>query len=314
MAHKRIIRSPITLGTAQLGMNYGRANVIGMPSESDAINIIKTGILYGIKQIDTARAYKNSEKIIGQALCDGLNTNVDVITKLDLPQNSLMSDDFGLESAVEISVLKSCRNLRLDKLPVLLLHDWQHYNFRGGLVWKKIVSLKNENVIKTLGVSVYNPDEAIAALQDYEIKILQIPFNILDWRWRTAEFLNTLNKRPDVEVHVRSALLQGVLCAPLAYWPAIKKFDSLACLARLNKFVKDFKRLNIADLCFAYLHSKPWVSTVVVGIETLEQLKINIGLFQQPSLTMEQSNLLELSFEDIPCELLNPSLWPPLSR
>ena len=60
--------SEITLGTAQLGFNYGIANKTGKPSIIIANEILKSALKYGINTFDTSPVYGKSEQIIGSFL------------------------------------------------------------------------------------------------------------------------------------------------------------------------------------------------------------------------------------------------------
>ena len=48
---------------------------------------------------------------------------------------------------------------------------------------------------------------------------IQLPFNLLDRRWKTAEFAAAAAARPDVTIHTRSTFLQGVLVSGIDRWP-----------------------------------------------------------------------------------------------
>lgn len=65
----------------------------------------------------------------------------------------------------------------------------------------------------------------------------------------------------------------------------------------------------MTDLCLAYVRSQPWITSVVVGCETLEQVDENLELLCRPKLTTEQCAELERSLPEAPEDLLNPSQW-----
>ena len=71
----------IILGTAQLGLNYGITNENGKPRFDTSLDIIKTALDNNITDFDTARAYGNSEEIIG--IANEKYNNMNIITKLD---------------------------------------------------------------------------------------------------------------------------------------------------------------------------------------------------------------------------------------
>ena len=57
--------SCITLGTAQLGFEYGITNRSGCPSDEEVCRILSLAKERGITHLDTARAYGNAETRIG---------------------------------------------------------------------------------------------------------------------------------------------------------------------------------------------------------------------------------------------------------
>lgn len=58
--------SAMTLGTVQLGMEYGIANKSGMPSAQKAFEILDTAIEGGINSFDTSNGYGESEEVLGK--------------------------------------------------------------------------------------------------------------------------------------------------------------------------------------------------------------------------------------------------------
>ena len=57
----------LALGTVQFGMNYGITNKTGKVPINNIKEILATAKNEGINYIDTARAYGNAEKLIGEA-------------------------------------------------------------------------------------------------------------------------------------------------------------------------------------------------------------------------------------------------------
>jgi spore coat polysaccharide biosynthesis protein SpsF len=305
-----IIHSKLTLGTAQLGMNYGVANISGQPSKNEAVSIIRQAIIHGVTSIDCARAYGDAEKRVGEALVGGYADRVNVVTKLDPFINM---DSYELKEnvrlAVDASIFRSCRELHTQKLQTLLLHRWAHRFACKEVIWQRLLELKEEGVLNVLGVSVQTPQEMIEAFQDPDIGHIQFPFNILDWRWKDAGVDQVAQKRSDVVVHARSALLQGVLSADPSAWPSIETINAADWVRRIDELVKELGRESRADLCFAYVRAQPWITSIVVGMDNISQLHENIKLFQKPPLTYKECLIVENSLLGAPEELLNPSKW-----
>ncbi len=309
------IHSELTLGTAQLGMKYGVANWAGQPARPLAIRMVRLAIAHGVGALDTARSYGEAEDVLGEALAGAWQSRVEVVTKLD-PLDSLPddADECAVRAAVEDSVRRSCKALRVTKLATLLLHRFHHYRAWRGVAWCRLLEMRDEVTIGTLGASVYEPQEALELLQDAAIQHLQIPMNVLDWRWKASGVDLALSSRTDVAVHARSALLQGLLGDPGApaappLWPVSENYDVSFCLRQLRTLAVEFGRENVTDLCLAYVRSQRWITSVVVGCETLEQVNENLRLFCLPKLSAEQCVALERSLPRAPENLLNPSHW-----
>jgi len=304
------VHSEMTLGTAQLGMQYGIANWTGKPNEQQASQIVRRAIAHGVTTLDTARAYEDSEFVLGRSLGGAWRSRAEVITKLDLPATLSESAPASVvRAAVKASVHRSCEALQTQRLPTLLLHSWAHRRAWHEAAWKQLMELRDEGVIGKLGASVYEPWEAQAAFEDLDVLHLQIPYNILDWRWQSAGIDQIARGRPDVIVHARSALLQGVLALPPDRWPKEEGFDSIHCVQRLEEFAANFQRESIIDLCFAYVRSQSWICSVVVGCETEEQLDHNLEIFCKEKLSEKCCDQLKDAFSGVPASLLNPSNW-----
>lgn len=300
----------LVLGTAQLGLAYGAANRHGQPEEAQARLIVRSAASAGVGWIDTAAAYGSSEARIGAHL--PAHSRCRLVTKL------APLDEFNNETplasvlrAVEESVRRSCNRLRTDRLDALLLHRAHHLTWRGGALWRRLKSLRDEGSIFDLGVSVYTPDEALAALAVPCVRHVQLPFNLLDWRWRDSGVVEALAKRGDVTVHARSVYLQGLLAAGgLARWPAINGVDATALNATLLRLADEFGRDSVADLCLAYARAQDWIDGIVVGMEHVSQLALNLALFKRPALTAHEMEAVEQALPRAPEQLLNPAQWP----
>ena len=310
-AHSQGVIGKITLGTAQLGLSqYGRVNQTGRPSDEEAFKILDVAVRHGITHMDTASAYGDAEDRIGALVATGLYTEPTIITKLS-PLANLAEDAPWrvVEKWVEASIYKSAHALRKQTLPIVMLHRWSHYRSHSGQVWNALKGLKARRVIGQLGASVYSPEEAIEALQDPLITHLQIPFNIIDHRWRSGKFEAERLRRPDVIVYARSAYLQGILLAGKEHWPLRKGFDPDDLLARLDQLVTQFGRQNRADLCIAYLQGASIVDSLAMGVETVSQLEDNLLLAMLPPLHSSEMLVVEHTFNDTPEWLLDPSQW-----
>ena len=304
------VHSELTLGTVQLGMDYGRVNDSGKPLRAEAVALVREAIERGVTAVDTARAYQESESVLGEAICGSWRRCARVITKVDL---SLLDrstrDGRAVRRQVDESLAASCRALRCETLDTALLHLWEDREMCAGTAWRRLMEHRDEGRVAAIGISVYEPRQALAALGDEQVKHLQIPMNVLDWRWKAAGVDRAIAERPDVVVHARSALLQGILAHGAERWPEVADFDRASCVRKLAALAEQFGRDGVVDLCLAYVRSVTWITSAVVGCETLAQLRRNVELFLKPRLSAEECEELERTLPQAPDTLLNPSKW-----
>ncbi|WP_030441653.1 aldo/keto reductase [Actinoplanes subtropicus] len=277
-------QSALVLGTAQLGGAYGIANRTGVPGPAAIARILATARELGVTHLDTARAYGESEQRIG-AVEHGLS----VITKV------------APGVPVRASVDASRAALRPAGPLTILLH--RAADAADG--WAELQGCLASGVAERIGVSVQSPEELRRALDLPGLGYVQLPCNILDRRWNVD-----LSGRPDLVVTVRSAYLQGLLVAGTAVtWPNLPDAERDTVVAALDKLAADLGRDGRADLCLAYLLSLPWVTSLVVGAETEEQLRANAALVDREPLTEAEREHVLGVLPEMPVELLDPSRW-----
>lgn len=300
----------LALGTVQLGLPYGIANTDGQPPIETAAMLVQQAITHGVTHLDCAAAYGVAEARLGQIVNRDYQSRVTIVTKLSpLTQLSENAQDEDIKGHVEASVYKSCVELNMRVLPYLLLHRWQHRTSHNGRLWAIVKQLQQEGVVRRLGASVQNPEEALQAIADPDIQFIQLPFNLLDRRFQRSGFSKAAEAREDVVVQARSVYLQGLLISPAPVWPEISGIDAAGIVDQIAALTQKFKRESITDLCIAYVRSQSWVDCLVVGMENITQLEQNVALFQNPPLNANECMEIEETFSNLPEELLNPALW-----
>lgn len=299
----------LIFGTVQLGLPYGAANSTGQPSEKEAIAMLAHAAGAGIRWLDTARAYGEAESRIGAALRRADCCNLSVITKLS-PLTGISSEDENAAVATAMADLARSRAaLGSSRLPVLLLHRAEHLTAWGGAVWRRLLTERAAGNIGRLGVSVQSPEEALAAAANPDVQHVQLPINLLDWRWEEAA--GALTARSDITVHARSVFLQGLLvCGNIAAWPQVEGETAATIMAQLPRLAAALGRDGADDLCLAFVRGLPWLHGVVVGMETEAQLRRNLALAARQPLTESERSLVRSALPKLPETLLNPALWP----
>ncbi len=300
----------LVMGSVQIGLDYGAANRTGKPSREAALRLVRRAAESGVKTFDTARAYGDSEERLGEALA--VTKPVRTITKLS-PLTDL-SDRPSWQTvcaAVDASIEQSRFALQREKLDCVLLHRASHMTAYDGAVWARLLELRRQGAIASLGVSVQSASEALTALASQDVDHIQLPFNILDWRWREAGVVAAIRKRGDVTVHARSVFLQGILAAnDPAAWPRIPGVNARELLSLIADCAEEFGREGAADLCLAYARGQDWIDGTVVGMETEAQLEANLRLSVKPPLSREDCAWIEKMIPRAPERLLDPAQWP----
>jgi spore coat polysaccharide biosynthesis protein SpsF len=300
----------LVLGSVQLGLAYGAANRTGMPSHGAALKLVHRAADAGITKFDTARAYGESESRLGEAL--ETRKGVRTVTKLspltDLAPDATRED---VREAVDRSIWASLLALRCAKLDCLLLHRAAHMFAFHGWVWERLIEHLEQGTMLALGVSVQTPDETLSVLDCPDVSHIQMPFNLLDWRWRESGVIARIRERAHLTVHARSVFLQGILAAGDAkVWPRVEGVNAPDLIDFLSELARRFDRISTADLCLAYVRGQDWIDGVVVGMETEEQLETNLRLSTRRPLSPADCAEIEGCAPRVPAQLLNPADWP----
>jgi aryl-alcohol dehydrogenase-like predicted oxidoreductase len=301
--------SRLVLGAAQLGMDYGAVNRTGRPDRATARAMIRALADGGVTAIDTAAGYGASEEVIGSILDadPDLRRNLLIVTKLDPLFAADAMSDVELARAAVASVDRSLANLRLDRLPLVMFHRFAHLGLRGGLLRAALHEQVEAGKVGALGVSVYSPVEADAAIVMDDVQALQVPASVFDHRFLGGGLLERAAAR-GVTIFARSAYLQGVIVTPPSALPER--------LAPLKDAISGFHALcaewglDPAEVALTFLRSFTQIHGVVVGMERLDQVRDNLAHFGAPPLEQDRVDLVLGSFGALPEALINPSLWP----
>ena len=168
--------------------------------------------------------------------------------------------------------LKKTKNNLGNPCEILFIHNFSDlYRYNHFLI-RTLLKLNKDRFFKELGVSVYHPREAIFAMKFQNLKHIQIPFNLLDYRWLDKKFQAKIKKNKKVFFHARSIFLQGLLINKEKFWPSwYDKREKTINL--IENAVFKYKFLNKVDLCFSYVSSFNWIKSIILGFDTIDQFK-----------------------------------------
>ncbi len=199
----------ICIGSANFGSYYGyKSSKIKKREFSKIFKYLKQK---KINFIDTAINYKNSEKIIGK-----YNKNFKIITKIP----NVPKSEKNPKKWIQKKISESLKNLNCKKLYGVLFHHPPYEQKRKNflLIIKYLEYLRRQKIIKKIGISVYTLDQIKRSFSIYNFQIIQFQMNILDKNIYKSRLIKKLKKN-NVEIHIRSIFLQGMLLGKLKYIP-----------------------------------------------------------------------------------------------
>jgi len=289
-----MLRNKLILGTVQFGLDYGINNNHGKPSLKNIFQIFDHAFDNGIFFLDTAEIYGDVHKIIGNYHLKNPDKKFRINTKFN---NDLES------SQINDKIINFLNNLNIDFIETLMFHSFNSYkNNINGI--KYIQDFKKKGIIKKIGVSVYNNNEIEYLLNDNRIDTIQLPFNLFDNLNKRGFYLNKL-KSFNKEIHTRSTFLQGLF---------FMDFDTsnslLKILEKELNFIKEISIKNdisINDLALLYCLSQTEIDQVIIGVDSLNQLKKNLSCIKKSlnNKLLNDINNIDILNNDV----LNPSLW-----
>ncbi len=296
--------SEISLGTVELGMDYGipvRGEHL-QPSEVDAARTLNCALDLGINLIDTAQAYGESEAIIGRALKSRRNEYI-LATKI----SSLSWAGYTgkeLQKQMEASITESLRALQTDIIDLLYIHNATPELIQCGEIVEIMQRAREAGYARFIGTTTYGEAAPLAVLEDGRFDCIQVAYNLLDRQ--LEERVLPLAKANDIGVVIRSVLLKGALTYRYAHLPeelrelreTVNKVNSL-CSAQNS---------SLPELAYRFVLAHPAVSTALVGTGRVHELKEIVSLAGRDPLPLELlSDIREISVSP---DQLNPGTWP----
>lgn len=296
--------SVLSLGTVQLGLNYGVNNHNGKPDQAMAFEILDSALQHGINALDTAIAYGDSEAVIGKWLnITERAKHPFVMTKVRHLDHSSLD---ALRRDVRTQVAESKERLGLKQLPLLMLHSCDDYVGDEENVTRVFQELKESGDIRFSGISAYgHHDYGKIAASGFDA--VQIPVNIFDWTQIESGGMKKLEES-GMMIFVRSVYLQGLIFQDPDKLDPRMEF----CRETLAKFRKlcEKYQMSPAALALSYALSLPGVTSLVLGSETVEQVEQNVALVERvPELSKQQMEEIRQNFLDTDSRVLNPNTW-----
>lgn len=296
------MKPQICLGTAQFGLNYGITNTSGKLLKETIVNIINLAEKENINILDTASAYGNAEKIIGEVI--GPKKNFRILSKFPSQKDKVSFEKKDI-SLWDEDFLKSLNNLNTQKLDTYFLHDTNDLLKQGNIFLKDwLRSLKNRNLINRLGVSIYSKEELEYMPHEF-LEVVQLPLSIYNQKILLDGTLGELKNRGS-SIFLRSVFMQGLLVSQVSSWPKWIKAKEKKHHSYFCKFA-DRKGYKLIELCLDFVKKMDWVEAIILGFTNHNELKevCNFWVNDEKLIVCdyEKWSLLNESFID-------PRNWP----
>lgn len=256
------------LGTAQFGLDYGITNKTGRVDVESAREILEVASRGGIKIIDTAQAYGMAEKLLGEALPAGNKARI--VTKFAPSPTPGRAIDLRDRAYWDKCFKKSCEDLQREEIDTLLLHDPNALKRDGHNILEDwMISLKERGLVKKLGISAYEIGEIRENQMEWS-DVLQLPSSVLDQRLITSDNMARI-RECGIEIHARSAFLQGLLLTPESGWPTWTPAEARANHSKLSRLAEE-KGCRLLDLALGYFKDQDRIDVVIVGVSKLSEI------------------------------------------
>jgi aryl-alcohol dehydrogenase-like predicted oxidoreductase len=259
---ENIALSKVILGTAQFGLDYGVSSNGHKPSVHTSHGILDAARLAKIQTLDTARAYGDSETVIGEYS----KSQFVIQTKVGAPP----AIDSEWPRWLEHNVSDSEERLGSHKLRALFFHDTKDLIKSGNSVIRRgIDEFSRWRPEIELGASLYDPSEWFKLKLIDEISVYQVPFNIFDRRFEDSGTINEMIEMGK-KVQARSIFLQGLLLMNLEKVP---DFFSpwLSVLGEFHDFCESAQS-NPLGVAANFVLGNPNFEGVVVGFHSAKHV------------------------------------------
>ena len=270
----------IIIGSANFSNKYG-INKYKISSIEELKKILNYSKKNKINSIDDAISYGNTNSVFTK-----INTqDFKFITKIKLPKNYKLIKNLKLYFLNIIK--KSLKTVGKKKYSYLLGHEVTD-NKKNILLLDVLNFIKKEGLTKKIGISAYNPEEVYSILNLSKLDVVQIPFNVFDRRLISSKLIDTLVKKK-IEIQVRSIFLQGALLS--------NKTPNK--LKKYNNELKDWrkwcfkKKLNKVRACIHFVKKFDKISSMIIGINDVKQLREIIKFLKEKTIDISYSNSLK---------------------
>ncbi|MBF0096736.1 MAG: aldo/keto reductase [Magnetococcales bacterium] len=279
------------LGTVKLGVpDYGFSS----PSSSapqPPIPFLAQVERMGIQRLDTSPRYGNSEQHIGTYLAQRspqacplwLSSKIDQLT----PENR------NTPAAMVASVQRSLQRLQVPQLDVCYLHQNEMAIIADAAVHAGIALLKEQRLIRQIGVSLYSHEECHYAVACGLYDVIQVPISLFDLGFYNRFVLP--NAHHPVHFAARSLLLQGILANRQEIRQRIRQSEEvLHYLQQIDQLAAQWQ-MSSTEMAIRFAFSLPHIDHLLVGSLSLANIGAMLEWIEQPLAEEQMAAISQLA-------------------
>lgn len=302
MTNDNLNISKFGLGTVQFGIDYGFTR---KKNQKEVNEILSTAVDNNITLIDTAREYGDSEEKIGNFMQNYDNQFI-IATKLKIIKNIRDITEKDLRKNIYDSVTESLDNLKIDRIPILQLHQVDEYLYRNNNFWNIIHDLKKEKLIDKFGVSVYEISETEYILNNKNefVDYFQVPFNIFDRRF---EDLHDKLESKNIGLISRSTFLKGIIPCEIEKVPS--ELKSIIPYKIKLQNLADKLAITAEELATVFVFYNNFINSTIFGVDSSQELENNINSINK----INEKDFALIDFDEFKISdlnLIDPRKWP----
>ncbi len=277
-----------------MGLKYGINNSKGKISLEESHLILSKAYSSGITTLDTAEAYCDAHQIIGDFHKKNSNNKFNIITKV--PHN--------IEGCnIEIKIKEYLKDLQVKNLEVLMFHSFDSYIENTQSI-EVLLSLKSKGFINHIGVSVYTNEQMEYLINQDNVTVVQLPFNLLDNNSIRGSLIQQLKIKGKL-IHTRSTFLQGLFFKNIN--------DKNKIVQSLHSQLESLQQIvaqlgcSMQELALSYCIQQENIDNIIIGVDSLGHLTENL---QACTYQIEEDIIIKINnIKTKQTDLLNPSLW-----
>lgn len=239
------------LGLLSIGREWGVKNV-RPPSLEKSLLLLQTAFSNGVTFYDTAPAYADSEKILGDAIVKRLldRQQVTIASKMGEYWDKSVGTSYTSHSFTELALGIDKTLDLLGKVDLLQLHKADEYNITSRDVLRALSKAENEG-IKSFGASVKDVRTALLACECGRYDYIQFPYNRDNTELKE---IFSLTRRFSIKLIINRPFAMGSL-------------------------VDNDQPEHLFDL-FRYILDEDFTGYILTGTSSQEHLLSNINAFQ----------------------------------